>query len=106
MYVGNDFSDAGPEESRIYTFDFTNDLASGETIESATWACEVFANEGGEDETPNDKISGSISVASPYVSQKVVGLVAGVVYRQRCLATTSRGAVLELYSHVRCKDPA
>lgn len=106
MYVGNDFSDAAPSEIRTFTFDFTNDLASGETVLSALWFCEVAAEEEGEDATPGDRVSGSVSVASPLVSQKIANMVAGVVYRQRCLATTSLGNKLEVYSHCRCKDPA
>ena len=77
-----------PSEIQILTFDFTSALASGETVTSASVSASVYS---GTDITAGDLISGSASVSSPRVTQKVKSGVLGVTYLLSCTAATSLG---------------
>lgn len=74
-----------------FRFDFTLALTSGETISSAVVTCEVAD---GTDASPSALLSGSPVVASPNVTQLVIGGLVGVSYYIRCVATLSSGRVL------------
>lgn len=98
-YVGSPFDPTSPAESEIYAFDFGKLLASGETITSATFVCEVFQ---GVDPTPATHVGSSAVVVGSAVSCIIENLLPGVGYRLKALANTSAGQVLALYSHVNC----
>ena len=83
-------------ETHKVTFDFANQLEVGESVSSASVSAAVYS---GTDSTPAAILSGGPSVASPQVSQKVTGGVAGTVYVVTCLATTSAGLTLCQYGY-------
>jgi hypothetical protein len=87
----NVFSPKDPREVDTFTVDFRNLLATGETIQSATWACEVLK---GNDAAPTVMIIGSADINGTNVSQQITGGVAGVTYLLSCLAVTSAGNTL------------
>ena len=79
-------------EIRTVTFDFTSDLAAGETISTETVTASVYS---GVDASPSAVISGSASASGAVVSQKVTGGVVGVMYELLCSITTSASQTLE-----------
>ena len=72
--------------SRIFTFNFQDQLAVGETISSASVAATVYS---GTDASPSSLISGADSISGAEVSQVITGGVAGVTYVLTCTAVTS-----------------
>ena len=72
-------------------FNFTSDLAIGETISSATCTCKVYS---GTDASPGVLISGGATASGAVVSQNIAGGVLGVLYELLCTITTSLGQTL------------
>jgi len=107
MYVGEDWPDMSPTEERRLSFDFSNDLdlTLPEVISSAVWFCEVPPELNTlQDPDSQSRLVGGATVSGSIVIQKVQGLLPGIIYRMRCLATT-QAAQPELFSHVRCVAP-
>jgi len=75
-------------ETQVLSFDFTSELAIGETINSQTVVATTYS---GTDASPSSIISGSASSSGAVVSQKVTGGVLGVMYELLCTITTSLG---------------
>jgi hypothetical protein len=98
-------------EFETVTFDYGLILASGATVTAATVTCSVVD---GTDPTPSARVVGSsanttsLETGAPNatVSQLVGGMVAGVTYRLQCVATTSDGQSLSLWTHLTCQAPA
>lgn len=77
--------------TKTYTFDFTSDLAIGETISTQVVAASVYS---GTDATPSAIISGVASASGTTVTQKITAGVVGVIYELLCTITTSAGQTL------------
>ena len=99
MYVGRDYDPANPDESEVYGLDFTNYLARGETILTATSDLTVFE---GTDADPTSHLSGSPSVSGATVSQRLLTLTSGVTYTLSFTAVTTMSNTLTLFSRVAC----
>ncbi len=107
MYVGNDFPDASPNETkRPFSFDFSNDLPAGDNIASVVWTVSVKADSPVVDPTPSSRLVGAPSSANQQTTQNLGNMVAGCVYVITCVATSVAGVTAELYSHQRCLAPA
>lgn len=106
MYVGRDFDPSDTGESERYTLDFVNDLNAGDTITSASWACEVAATSTGSDSAAASRISGATVINKTRTTQRVTGLQPGVTYCLTATVETLNGDTISLWSHVRCKEPA
>jgi hypothetical protein len=108
MYVGRDFDVANPSESEIFSFDFVNELGSGETISSvSSITLAVFQ---GTDNNPNGHLSGGSSISGTTVSQRIGGsgapagnMIAGVTYTFQITINTSLANILTLYSRIPCR---
>lgn len=85
------FSIKPPTDTRIFYFDFTSNLAVGETISTQQVAATVYS---GTDSNPSAIISGSASASGAVVSQKITAGTLGVVYTILCTITTSLGQTL------------
>ena len=72
------------------TFDFSQDLAVGETIASASTAATVYSGSG----TATGLVSGTPTIAGGQVTQRLFGGTVGTVYSLACSATTSSGRAL------------
>jgi len=72
--------------SRVFSFNFQDQLAVGETISSATVTAAVYS---GTDASPSSLISGAASVSGATVSQVIAAGTAGVTYVLTCTAITS-----------------
>jgi hypothetical protein len=81
---------AGSTENRM--FDFTSDLAVGETISTQAVAASVYS---GTDASPSSIVSGAASASGAVVTQKITGGVLGVIYQLLCTITTSLGQTLQ-----------
>lgn len=116
MKVDRDFEVITPSETRDVGFDFSNDVADGETIVSATFTIERKSTDDGatEDASPDSRKSGPPDVEDSEITeltgvvavQRVTGMVAGNVYRIVCRATTTNGQVLELFGVIPCRVAA
>ncbi len=91
------FDSRPPSEKRTEKFNFLSRLAPGETVDSAVITVLV---ESGVDPIPSDILSGSLSIASPIVSQDFLDGVVGVIYKVTCSAETSLGQVLQLAGYM------
>ena len=85
------------EETIILSHDYVNLLASGETISTVEWDVSVVS---GTDASPNAMKSGAVSISGSKVSQKIIGGLVGVTYRQKAKATTSQGQILVLVADI------
>lgn len=116
LKVTKDFAETSPSETRDLGLDYSNDVADGETLSSATFTLEVDSTDDGKtaDALPNTRKSGAAtiedsdesSLANVVAVQRVTGMVDGNVYRVICRATTSNGQVLELYGLIACRVAA
>lgn len=117
MYCGVDLSTVSPDEQPDLWFDFWRDLAPAETIASAVFSLQVAETETGKtaDTSPADHLFGSASIAASFFNTDLLqrpvqrlqpGCVDGNRYRIICLATSSLGQKLELFSHFWCRAPA
>jgi hypothetical protein len=75
-----------PGETITYTFDFSDVLADGETIASATISIRTVT---GTDATPAALLSGAHQLVTPQVMQMITGGVSGVTYSLKATVTTS-----------------
>lgn len=75
----------------LVVFNFTSDLASDETIDSAVVTCAVYS---GTDASPSSMISGADSTSGYLVSQLITGGTVGNVYELLCTIVTSLGQTL------------
>ena len=80
-------------ETKTYAFDFSSLLAVGETISTAVVAASVYS---GADASPSSLISGTATIASAIVTQKITAGTEGVIYELACSVTTSAGQTLRL----------
>lgn len=80
-------------ETKTYSFDFTSQLASGETISTQVVTATVYS---GTDALPSSIISGSATASGAVVSQKITAGTVGVIYTLLCTITTSAGQTLQM----------
>ena len=78
-------------EIKPLSFDFSQVLASGETLSTAS--CSVLVIDG-VDASPSSLLSGGTSIIGSKVYQQVQSGVAGVTYRLVVTVTTSSGSTL------------
>lgn len=95
-----DFDAVDPNESEVFAFDFTRFVGSM-PIDYALWSVETLI---GDDQTPNSKVLGVISISSPVVSHRMGGFVAGCTYKITCTAMTPTGDGYTVYSVFSCSS--
>lgn len=78
-------------ETKLYYFDFSSQIDSGVTLSTATVTAATFS---GTDASPSSIISGSATISSAVVSQKITAGTLGVSYELTCTVTTSDGQTL------------
>jgi hypothetical protein len=88
-----DFTPKRVGETEIFTVDFVDLLAQGETITTASWSITVLQ---GADPAPEAMLSGVASITGTKVSQMLTGGLPSVFYAPVCTVTTSTGQTLEL----------
>lgn len=86
-----------PTDTRIFYFDFTSDLAVGETISTQVVTATVYS---GTDANPSAIISGVASASGAIVSQKITAGTAGVIYTLLCTITTSASQTLTIAGYL------
>lgn len=78
------------DELDYVAFDYTDHLADGETVSTAAVTCEQASTSAAADASASSRLSGSPEiVAGAEVRQLVTGVLDGVLYLIRCVATTS-----------------
>lgn len=78
-------------ETDTLWFDYSAELADGETLVSAVITVSVLS---GTDASPSSLLFGSPTVSGGYILQSITGGVRNVNYLIRCLASTSAGRIL------------
>lgn len=91
-YDGTNFRKKRRREKIIATVDFSDLLAQGEFVKSATWESH---DSSGAEISPS-MIIGRSTISGPLVSQMIVGGIPGVTCYPICFATTSQGQILTL----------
>jgi hypothetical protein len=99
MKLPAEFSDSYPAESAVYTIDFVNDLAVGDSIQSAIWQILSIST---ADPNPQSHAIGGPSIVGTEVQQTCAGLLTGVLYTMRALVITAQANKVSLFAHVRC----
>lgn len=79
------------------SFDYTSQLAVGETISTQVVTATVWQ---GTDATPSTIISGLASTSGAIVTQSITGGTLGVIYKLLCTITTSTGQTLLLVGYL------
>ena len=82
------FDPKDPSASDVFALDFADDMATGETLSTATFAIAVLD---GTDADVADMLSGAASVVGTEARQRIIAGVAGVTYDVRAVVTTSAG---------------
>lgn len=88
-------------ESKLYTFDFSPELGTGEVLISVVGVSQYEPAGAGQDlVTTTDFTLGGTNLLSPYVQLLVSGGVAGKIYQLECKANTSASQVLIVHGAV------
>jgi len=90
-------------ENEQFTFDFSNIIASGETINSASMTVEVKE---GNDSNPSAILSGSPVINGTRVAQRIYGGLDQVTYRLEMSVTTSLTNVYTLVGDLPVLAPS
>lgn len=93
-----DFDAVDPNESEIFAFDFSR-FVGAMPIDYALWSVETLT---GSDQEPNEKVLGTISIASPVVSHRMGGFIGGCTYKVTCTAMTPTGDGYSIFSVFAC----
>jgi hypothetical protein len=101
------YSSCDPGETQPYSIDFSNQLATGDSIVSA--AAALVADQG-SDRSASSWLVGSPTTNGTVVSQVIGGampngLQPGVVYRLTFLIATASGRALSDYGLIPCSQP-
>lgn len=105
-YVGADFTNATQGETITYFFDFSNALAPGEVIASATWTAAVANDSTTFDQSAASIVDGPASIVGNIVGQKFFNMVGGVKYLVEAIAITSQGETIIPWSHFYTDIPS
>lgn len=106
MYIGNDMPEVTPNDLRLITLDFVRDLNSSpvENITSADVYLEVPPDLNTLiDPNSQTRLTGGVLINGSAVSQRITGLLDGIIYRFRIVAHTDQNNGPELYTHIRCR---
>lgn len=82
-----------PGETLLVEFDFSAELAAGETIETAVISCVLLK---GYDVNPSGILADAAQLTTPKVFQLISGGVDGSYYKISCTASTSGGEIIIL----------
>jgi hypothetical protein len=86
------YSSKDPVEVIFYGFNFANLLSTGETITSASVACQAVV---GADASANTMPTGAVQINGTVVRSLIGGGVHGVTYKVSFTAVTSAGQTLK-----------
>lgn len=116
MYAGIDFDPIQPGESDIFSFEFTDDLPPGRTINEPTFQCSVVRTDPGAtvDGSPQSRILGSAAISAitsqatgqtrTFANQLCGGFIKGNLYALQATVLTSDDGTLKRYSRTYCLD--
>lgn len=90
-----------PQEIKLVTFTFVNELAGAE-LSSATVSCTVVT--GGADPTPANLLIGEPDISGTDVKQRVHGGINGITYRLRAQASDNVGNVHVIKTRMLVRD--
>ncbi len=90
-----------PGESRLYSFDFSALLATGETLSSVNSV--TYVGDGDPADTALT-LSGSSAIVGKTVTQRILAGTSGVRYKVTTRVTTSLGNILEGEGILQVKD--
>lgn len=92
MQTRTELQPKSPATKANYQFDFTDQLASGETISTQTVVASLYS---GVDADPSQLIAGAATQSSGIVTQAIKKGLAGNIYQLTCTVTTSGNLTLQ-----------
>jgi hypothetical protein len=95
------FSRKRIDEDLKLSFDFTNDLASAETISTADVTATVHS---GTDASPQNIVSGPAAISGQVVTQLIINGLQGVTYLLECEITTDQAQTVHLVGLLPVSD--
>lgn len=104
-YVGEDFPNATVGETITYFLDFTDTLASGETLTGASVTTAVAIDSEVNDPSAATVATGPASISGNIIGQKFENMVLGVKYLVTFTGDTSQGNVVISYTHFFTDQP-
>lgn len=100
MKAVGDFTPWNSAESDVLEFDFTKDLAVGDSVASVTnWTMAVAS---GTDPDPQFHVSGPPTLTGNKTQQRITQPIAGNIYTVTALVHTTLGNDLELWAFLAC----
>jgi hypothetical protein len=93
-----DFDAVDPNETELFAIDFTR-FVGAMPVDYALWSVETVS---GDDQFPNEKVLGTISISSPVVTHRMGGFIGGCTYKITCTAMTPTGDGYTIYSVFSC----
>lgn len=107
MYLGVDYFPFDAAESIVLGIDFVNDLADGDSVNTATITCIVAQDSQVPDPTPSARITGGpFYVGDTIVTFRFASPVAGAKYLITVTVTTTVGAeIVSDYTHLPSEMP-
>lgn len=93
-----------PQATLVYGQDWTDWLATAETIASATASCTAATKADGTQESPAAITISAVTAASPLVTFKAAGGTPGVDYDITVHATSSTGEQDDRTTRLKCRQ--
>lgn len=107
MWLGVDYFPFDASESIVLGIDFVNDLATGDSVDTATITCSVAQDSQVPDPTPAARIiGGPFYLGDTTVTFRFASPVAGAKYIITVTVTTTVGAeIVSDYTHLPSEQP-
>lgn len=106
MYLGVDYFPFDTTESITLGIDFVNDLASGDTVSTATVTCTVAEDSQVNDPIPSTRITaGPFNFSPTIVTFIFTNPVPGCKYLLSITIMSAGGETITDYTHIPCEVP-
>lgn len=101
MLITKNWEPISPDERKAYTLDFTAYLDPTDSLVTAVWTAETYQ---GDDDHPENILSGVPNTSDGMTAHFVSNATAGVIYRLAATCTTVLGETLQLVGQLACID--
>lgn len=106
MYLGVDYFPFDTSESITLGMNFINDLASGDSVSTATVTCTVADDSMVPDPIPSTRITaGPFNFSPTIVTYTFSNPVPGCKYLISITIQSAAGEIITDYSHISCEVP-
>lgn len=103
MKARGTFSTMNPGESEVFGFDFTFDLADGDSVRADIPPIWTVATASGPDLSPQSRKDGQPTITGNKTYQRISDPMGGTVYAVSAIVETLLGNTLELWAFLPCR---